>query len=114
VVGIDVPDDVVLGRISGRWSCPKCGKVFNTQTNPSRKGDRCDECETPLVARKDDSVRVMEERLQVYRRETAPLIQYYKNRAVYFEVDGKRSVDAIFGSIADIITSQQGQNAPAN
>ncbi len=60
VIGINVADQVLLGRISGRFSCPKCGKVFNAQSNPSRKGDRCDECDTTLVARKDDSAQVME------------------------------------------------------
>jgi adenylate kinase len=107
VLGISVSDEVLLGRISGRWSCPNCGKVFNAQSNPSRKGDRCDECDTRLVARIDDSVKVMQERLAVYRRETAPLIQYYRDRSCYFEVNGEMLVDAIFGSIVEIVTTQR-------
>jgi len=107
VIGISVSDEVLLGRIAGRWSCPNCGKVFNAQSNPSRKGDRCDECDTQLVARKDDSVQVMQERLVVYRRETAPLIQYYRDRSCYFEVNGEMPVNGIFGSIVEIVTTQK-------
>ncbi len=108
-IGITVGSDVLLGRLAGRWTCPKCGKMFNIMSNPSKAGDDCDECGTHLVLRKDDSTRVVEERLQVYHQLTEPLIQYYRSRGCYAEVDGEQSADQIHGAIMAIMKARLGQ-----
>lgn len=106
-IGIRVKDEVLIDRLAGRWTCPGCGKMFNVNSNPSCAGDRCDECGTGLVMRKDDTESVVRERLEVYRKETEPLIQYFKDRGSYIEVDGEVTVDEIFGGIMDIINSRR-------
>jgi adenylate kinase len=80
--------------------------MFHVQSSPSKAGDRCDECGTQLVQRRDDSEEVVKERLRVYQENTRPLIDFYKVRKVYSEVDGSGTVDVIFGSISGIVDAQ--------
>ena len=102
-IGIRVRNDVLLDRLAGRWTCPKCAKIFNADSRPSSGGSRCDECDTLLVHRKDDSASIVEERLQVYHKATEPLIQYYQSRGCYAEVDGERPVDKIYRSLPGLL-----------
>jgi adenylate kinase len=111
-IGIDVDDDVLVGRLAGRWTCPNCGKIFNSASNPSRDGKRCDECDTVLVHRADDAADVVRERLQVYHHLTEPLIRHYQRRGRFHRIDGGRSVEAIFGSLKRTIEKQR-QPGPA-
>jgi adenylate kinase len=106
VVGIRVADDALLQRLAGRRTCPGCAKMFHVQSSPSRSGDRCDECGTQLVQRRDDSEQVVKERLRVYQNNTRPLIDFYRSREVYFEVDGSGTVDSIFESILGIVNAR--------
>jgi adenylate kinase len=103
-IGIRVSKDILLERLAGRWSCPNCGKVFNVSNLPA--GRRCDECSTGLVNRKDDTAAVIEERLQVYDRSTAPLIDFYRSRDAYVEVDGERTVDDIHERILKVLEAR--------
>lgn len=105
-IGVDVSDGVLMERLSSRWTCPKCGKMFNANLDPGKAGGRCDECQTALVQRKDDSAEVVAERLQVYHKTTRPLIEYYRERRAYTEIDGDRPVEEIFSSIIDVIIGQ--------
>ncbi len=106
-IGIQVPDRILVERLSGRLTCPSCGKMFHVVSNPSKSGSKCDQCGATLVTRKDDSVEVIEERLHVYHRETEPLIQHYRARDCYFEVDGDNTVEAINRAILEIIVTQR-------
>jgi adenylate kinase len=106
-VGIQVADGALIKRLSGRLTCPSCNKMFHVVSSPSKAGDRCDECGTALVQRKDDTVQVIEERLQVYHSETEPLIDYYKSRDCYVAVDGGRSVDEIQEAILAVVRKRQ-------
>jgi adenylate kinase len=106
-IGIRVSDDVLISRLAGRWTCPGCGKIFNSSSNPSRSGNSCDACGTGLVMRKDDAESVVRERLRVYRKETEPLIQYFKDRDAYIEVDGEMAMEEIFAGIKEIINSKR-------
>lgn len=105
VVGIRVGNQALIHRLTSRWVCPMCKKVFNAAQNPAVAGSRCDECNTVLVSRKDDSVEVIEERLQVYERSTAPLIRYYSEKGYYREVDGEQPVEQIAQAIGRIVGS---------
>lgn len=106
-LGVEVGDSELIKRLSSRWTCPKCGKMFNANLDPSKIGGQCDECSTALVQRKDDTAEVIAERLQVYHKTTQPLIQYYQTKDVYVEVDGDRSVDEIYIAIMNIITNYE-------
>jgi adenylate kinase len=98
-VGIRVEDEALVQRLTGRRSCPTCGKIFHIETSPSRAGDRCDECDARLMQRKDDTVEVVRQRLEVYHAETKPLIRYYRERGAYVEIHGEGSVDEIYASL---------------
>jgi adenylate kinase len=102
-IGVEVGDRVLIDRLSSRWTCPKCGKMFNAKLDPSKAGGTCDECGAALVQRKDDRPEVIAERLQVYHKATRPLIRYYQDWGSYVEVNGDRPVRETFRSIMGII-----------
>lgn len=106
-IGVMVDDKVLIQRLSSRWTCPKCGKMFNSAIDPSKMGGRCNECNAELIQRKDDKADVIAERLQVYHTTTQPLIQHYRDQGVYVEVDGDRPEDEIFGAIMNIIAKDR-------
>ncbi len=98
-LGIEVRDEVLIKRLSSRWTCPKCGKMFNANLDPGKIGGRCDACGTALIQRKDDTADVIAERLQVYHKTTQPLIHYYQEQGAYSEVNGDGPVEQIFDAI---------------
>jgi adenylate kinase len=105
-IGVEVGDGVLIKRMSSRWTCPKCGKVFNADLDSGKIGGLCDACGTALLQRKDDTAEVIAERLQVYHTTTQPLVKYYQEQDSYFEVDGDRPVNDIFNSIIGIVESR--------
>jgi len=74
------PEEVLAERITGRRTCPECGRVYNGQTVPPKATGICDLCGIPLVQREDDSEAVVHKRYEIYRRETQPLEQYYRQQ----------------------------------
>lgn len=85
---LDVPDEVVVRRISGRRVCPACGAGFNVDTLPPKQEGICDACGATLVVRKDDTPETVRHRLAVYAEQTFPLIAYYRERNLLRTVDG--------------------------
>jgi adenylate kinase len=108
-LGIEVEDAVLIKRLSSRWTCPKCGKMFNAGHNPGMKSSKCDECGAALVQRKDDTPEVIAERLQVYHKTTQPLINYYQEQNTYVEVDGDRAVKEIFDAVMAVIKDRMNE-----
>jgi adenylate kinase len=102
-IGMRVDDEVLVQRLSQRWSCPKCSKIYNEGSNPPRKSGCCDDCGSDLIQRKDDRPEVIRERLQVYHRTTRPLIDFYRQRGKYAEVDGEAKVEHIFDAMTRIL-----------
>jgi len=102
-LGVEVGDSELIKRLSSRWTCPKCGKMFNANLDPGKINGQCDECSTALVQRKDDTAEVIAERLQVYHKTTQPLIRYYQTKDAYIEVDGDKAVDEIYKAIMNIV-----------
>lgn len=82
VVMIDVADQQIVRRLSGRRSCPQCGAVYNVFFDPPKAENRCDKCGAELVQRKDDAAETIQRRLDVYREQTAPVLDYYKRSAI--------------------------------
>jgi len=96
VVYIHVDDETLVKRVSGRRSCPKCGEVYHVDTKPPRKPDTCDACGTKgLAQRPDDRAEVVRERLSVYHRNTAPLVERYKAKGLLRWIDGNRAIEAV-------------------
>jgi len=95
VVYIQAPEDELLSRLSGRWSCRQCGSVYHERFQPSRQVGRCDQCGGELYQREDDKPETARRRLEVYAQQTAPLIDYYRERGKLSEIDGNKSVEEV-------------------
>jgi len=96
VVVLEADDDVLVKRIAGRRSCPECGSVFNVYANPPRREGVCDKCGADLVHRPDDNPQTVQNRLDVYKAQTEPLIRFYQGReGVMARIPGEGGVDEI-------------------
>ncbi len=95
VVSIEVPDEVIVERMSGRRVCAKCGATYHAVYNPSEDGVNCDKCKEELTIRKDDAPEVVLSRLEVYHNTTEPLKDFYSKKGSLKLVDGVGSVEEI-------------------
>ena len=100
---VDVPDENIINRMSGRRACLGCGATYHITFNPPVKEGICDTCGQELVLRDDDKPETVKKRLDVYHQQTQPLIDYYKNAEVLAEVDGTQPMDAVFQGIVEIL-----------
>ncbi len=101
VISIEVPDDEIVGRITGRHSCFGCGSVYHDRFNPTEVEGTCDKCHgKDLVRRADDDESTVRSRLEAYHAQTAPLAGWYSERGVLLTVDGNLSIDAVGERIA--------------
>lgn len=107
VVNIDVPSAELYGRITGRRVCKSCGATYHISYNPSIKDGVCDKCGGEIYQRNDDKEDTVKNRLDVYRKETAPLIDFYKHKGVYAEIDGLQDIDKVY---ADVLASLRGES----
>ncbi len=99
VVNIEVDREEVIRRLSGRRQCRKCGENYHLLFHPSRDEKACDRCGGELFQRDDDREEVIRKRLEVYEKETVPLIAYYQKRNVLKEVRGTGAIEGIFQKI---------------
>ena len=104
VISIEVPDDIIIKRMSGRRVCDHCGASYHVTENPSHDGKTCDSCGTELTVRADDVADVVISRLAVYHKTTEPLKQYYLNKGILRTVNGAGNVE----QTAQRITEQIG------
>ena len=100
---INVNEDSLIKRLSGRRSCPKCGKIYNIYYTPPKKNEVCDEDGEKLVARSDDNEETVRKRLEIYKQETFPLVDFYRKKGVLREIDGNKSVEEVFQQIMEVI-----------
>ena len=102
-INVDVPDENIINRMSGRRACLGCGATYHITFNPPVKEGICDTCGQELVLRDDDKPETVKKRLDVYHQQTQPLIDYYKNAEILAEVDGTQPMDAVFQDIVEIL-----------
>ena len=102
-IDVDVPDENIVSRMSGRRACLACGATYHIAYNPPKKEGVCDQCGEPLVLRKDDKPETVKNRLEVYHQQTQPLIDYYKKEGILAQVDGTQSMDQVFEDIVKIL-----------
>lgn len=95
VISLNVPDELIVGRITGRRVCSSCGASFHVDFNPSKVEDVCDYCESELIIRKDDNAETVKSRLGAYHDQTAPLISFYTDMGVMVELDGTKDVSEV-------------------
>ena len=96
VVNFQVSREDVVRRLSGRRSCSKCQATYHVDFAPPKVDGICDRCGEPLVQRSDDRRDAIEVRLKVYDEQTAPLVRYYQERGLLFQLDGSGAVDVVF------------------
>lgn len=90
-----VPDDLLVERLTGRRTCKSCGMMYHIKYKPPKVEGKCDVCEGELYQRPDDNEETVRNRLKVYHEQTAPLIEYYKNKGILREIDGSKSIEEI-------------------
>jgi len=99
VISIQVPEETVVERISGRRTCPRDGSVYNIYQNPPERPGICDKCHGELVQRDDDKPEKVRERLAVYRAQTLPLEAYYAKQGLLRPINGVGPPEGIYGEI---------------
>jgi adenylate kinase len=103
VIDIDVPDDVIINRMSGRRVCEKCGASYHMENKKPAVDGVCDLCKGTLVQRKDDQPSTVKERLLVYHEKTEPLKSFYQNQNKLFSVDGCGDISEISKQIISLL-----------
>lgn len=103
-LNIDVPDEAIIQRMSGRRACPKCGATYHIVYAAPKTENICDKCGTELIIRSDDKPETVKDRLNVYHQQTEPLIAYYKAAGVLREVDGTQELPKVFEDVVAILS----------
>ena len=102
-IDVEVPDDDIVRRMSGRRACPKCGATYHIEyLKPAQEGI-CDTCGSELYLREDDHPGTVQKRLDVYHSQTQPLIQYYREQGVLHSIDGTKEMHEVFGDICSVL-----------
>jgi adenylate kinase len=113
VIYIHVDDDTLVRRVSGRRSCPKCGAVYHVEAKPPAKADVCDVCGTKgLVQRPDDRAEIVRDRLTVFHKNTAPLVDRYESRKLLRRIDGDRPIEAVARDVQRAVAEAEGAGGP--
>ncbi len=102
-INVDVPDEHIVNRMSGRRACVGCGATYHMVYAPTKKEGVCDVCGAELILRDDDKPETVQKRLSVYHEQTQPLIDYYKGKGILKDVDGTKDMDVVFQAITDIL-----------
>lgn len=99
----EVPEEIVVKRLTNRRICPKCGKIYNLLTMPPKKDNLCDVCKVPLIQRDDDKEDVVRRRYKVYMESTLPVIDYYEAGGKLKKVDGTLGVERVVEEVLRIL-----------
>lgn len=102
-INVEVPDENIINRMSGRRACVGCGATYHIKYNPPKVEDVCDICGEKLILRDDDKPETVKNRLSVYHDQTQPLIDFYNMKGVLAEVDGTKDMDDVFSAIVNIL-----------
>jgi adenylate kinase len=102
-LNIDVPFEDLMKRLTGRRTCKSCGQMYNIYYSPPKVEGKCDKCGGDLFQRDDDKEETIKKRLDVYKAQTEPLIDYYSKKGILKSVSGTGSIDEIFNSICAIL-----------
>ncbi len=110
VLNLEVDEDIIVSRITGRRSCPKCGAVYHIKNLKPKTEGICDKDGTPLVQRPDDSPEVVANRLKTYHEQTEPLVDYYRNKGAVFDIEADKDADevktVVFQMLDSLVTTR--------
>ena len=104
-VNVNVPDENIVRRMSGRRACLKCGATYHIEHIPPKTEGICDKCGSELVQRDDDKPETVQNRLSVYHEQTQPLIDYYDRKNILKTVDGTKDMQEVFNDIVNILNA---------
>jgi len=96
VINFTLPESEIIRRISGRRTCKACGSVYHIMFNPPKAEGVCDKCAGVLIQRSDEMPETVRQRLDVYSKQTEPLIEYYKEQGLLVEIDAAPQIDQVF------------------
>ena len=99
VLNIEVDADILVKRISGRRVCPNCGRSYHIVVEPPKVDGVCDECGTNVIQRPDDSEETVKSRIDIYEKQTSPLVEYYENQGKVLYFDGSQSIDEVYSDV---------------
>lgn len=105
VVSVDVDKQVIIDRLTARRTCRSCGRIYNLLSDAPADPSRCDACGGEIHQRDDDTVETVTNRLDVYERSTAPLIEYYRAKGLVRSVDGDRPVDEVYAEVRRVLAT---------
>lgn len=103
VLDFQMPDETIIQRLGGRRVCSKCGATYNVEFLPPKQDGVCDSCGGEVIQRKDDMPDVIKNRLETYRAQTAPLVEYYSNRGFLHRIDASVSADEVEAAVARVM-----------
>lgn len=101
VIYFDVDDEILIQRLTGRRTCPECGATYHITNNPPKQEGICDKCGTKLIQRADDTIETVENRINVYNKQTSVLIEYYTNKGILKSIDGTKKPDLVYKEFED-------------
>lgn len=108
VIELDVDEDALVERITGRFSCANCGALYHDTANPTSKEGVCDACgHTEFKRRPDDNEETVRNRMGVYRSETAPILPGYEARGIVTRVDGMADIDAVAAAVDAVLNGSK-------
>ena len=102
-IDVDVPDENIVNRMSGRRACVGCGATYHIVYNPTKEEGICDTCHGELILRDDDKPETVQKRLTVYHDQTQPLIDHYNAKGVLHTVDGTQDINVVFEEIVKLL-----------
>ena len=102
-INVEVPDENIVKRMSGRRACVNCGATYHIVYAPTKVENVCDTCQGDLILRDDDKPETVQKRLNVYHEQTQPLIDYYTKKNILVEVDGTVDIDDVFAAIVKVL-----------
>jgi adenylate kinase len=100
---IKVPEEMLLARLAGRWTCRSCGAMYHQLFSPPRQEGVCDRCGGELYQRPDDTPETQKHRIEVYFEQTAPLIDYYQEQGLLVEIDGRPGIEEIQAELLAVV-----------
>jgi adenylate kinase len=106
VLYIKADTETLLKRLGGRWTCRNCQAVYHVLFNPPREAGKCDVCGGELYQRPDDTPETHRKRIDVYLAQTAPLIEYYRERGVLAEIDGEQDIKGVQAALLAAVGHQ--------
>jgi len=103
VIYFEIGEDALIERLSGRRVCPQCNAVYHITASPSKAGNQCERCGAELIIREDDKPETIRKRFQVFREQTAPLIEYYRQRGLLRTVNADATPEEVYQRVLSVL-----------